>query len=88
MAIIATMKGSPALPKLRRLKVYEKIIIYNAGYMRNTISRHPEIRLMGKWLADSGFTPGDAIRVSVAAGKLVITRDAGGEEGITEAPAG
>ncbi|WP_300604800.1 SymE family type I addiction module toxin [Niabella sp.] len=86
MAIIATMKNSPALPKLRRLKVYEKILIYNAGYMHSTVSRLPEIRLMGKWLADSGFMPGDAIRVSVEAGKLVITRDASREEGITEAP--
>ncbi|MCD2421253.1 type I toxin-antitoxin system SymE family toxin [Niabella pedocola] len=87
MAIIATMKNSPAPPKLRWLKVYERIVSYNAGYLRNTVSRFPEIRLMGKWLADSGFMPGDAIRVSVEAGKLVITRDADGEEGM-EAPAG
>lgn len=83
MAIIATMKDSPA----RRLKVYERIVSYNAGYLRNTVSRFPEIRLMGKWLADSGFMPGDAIRVFVEAGKLVITRDADGEERM-EAPAG
>ncbi len=87
MAIIATMKNSPAPPKLRRLKVYERIVSYNAGYMRNTVSRFPEIRLMGKWLADSGFMPGNTIQVSVEAGKLVITRDADGEEGM-EAPAG
>ncbi|WP_018626612.1 SymE family type I addiction module toxin [Niabella aurantiaca] len=87
MAIIATMKNSAVLPKQRRLKVYEKIMIYNAGYLRSTVSRIPEIRLMGKWLADGGFMSGDAIRVSVEAGKLVITRDADGEEGM-EASAG
>ncbi|MGJ7030567.1 SymE family type I addiction module toxin [Niabella hirudinis] len=77
MAIIATMKDSP----VRRLKVYEKILIYHEGYLNSTLSRFPEIRLMGKWLKDSGFLPGDTIQVLVEANKLVITNDRGMEEG-------
>lgn len=72
MAIIATMKDSPAL---RRLKVYEKLLIYHEGYLNSTLSRFPEIRLM-----DSGFLPGDTIQVLVEANKLVITNDRGMEE--------
>gem|GEM_PF-684805 len=87
MAIIATMKDRAAIPKLRRLKVYEKILIYNTGYLNSTISRHPEIRLMGKWLADCGFLPGQQVQVSVAANKLVITHDGCAEDtGVKEAP--
>ena len=32
------------------------------------------IRLRGMWLGHAGFEPGDKVRVSVTAGKLVIER--------------
>ena len=36
--------------------------------------QRPKIRLQGRWLADAGFLPGDAIKVEVRKGRLIITK--------------
>ncbi len=38
-------------------------------------SRVPGIRIQGKWLAELGFEPGDAVLVQCEDGKIVITKD-------------
>ncbi|MBL7704420.1 MAG: SymE family type I addiction module toxin [Taibaiella sp.] len=60
---------------LRTLKVYQKIILrHSRFYCRSYTVQFPEIRLMGKWLADCGFKPGQHIWITQEAGKLTITR--------------
>ena len=34
----------------------------------------PFIRLVGKWISEAGFAPGDSIQVEVEPSRLVITR--------------
>lgn len=64
MAIIVTMQNEAVSKKVRKLKVYERIIIYSSNLWRsNTVSHYPEIRLMGKWL----------INIVIEQNKLVIT---------------
>lgn len=44
-----TIIKNHSIQKARRLKIYEKIIIYCIGpFGRNSVSHHPEIRLLGK----------------------------------------
>jgi hypothetical protein len=71
MAVIKNNKSF----KARTLNVYEKLICYNAYYTQDVVSHFPEIRLMGKWLADCGFMAGQYIDVTVEQNKLTITRN-------------
>ncbi|SDD63788.1 SymE family type I addiction module toxin [Niabella drilacis] len=75
MAIIAMLKNNLVIRKIRKLKVYEKTIVYSRTcYMGDeTVAHHPEIRLIGKWLADCGFQPGQYVDVTVEPNKLIIT---------------
>ena len=34
----------------------------------------PHIRLLGHWLADAGFSPGDLVDIRLRHGRLVLTR--------------
>ena len=34
----------------------------------------PHIRLLGHWLADAGFVPGDLVDLRIRHGRLVLTR--------------
>ncbi len=56
------------------MKVYDKIIRRNEQFQYGSYNVHfPEIRLMGKWLQDCGFIPGQEIEVATEANKLTIT---------------
>ncbi len=60
---------------VRTLKVYDKILFRGNRAIANgryTITL-PEIRLMGKWLGDCGFEPGQHIEVTTEHNKLTIT---------------
>ncbi|MBO9595457.1 MAG: SymE family type I addiction module toxin [Niabella sp.] len=57
----------------RKLKVYEKAISYHMGCAYSTTAYFPEIRLMGKWLTDYGFKPGDYVEVTARPNGLIIT---------------
>lgn len=59
---------------IRRMKVYDKWVPRSEGfqYGRYHITL-PEIRLMGRWLQECGFSPGQEIEVSAEARKLTIT---------------
>lgn len=59
---------------IRRMKVYDKRVSRSARfqYGRYQIAL-PEIRLMGLWLQECGFSPGQEIEVSTEARKLTIT---------------
>ncbi len=68
--------------KVRRLKVYDKFVTRNEDrlFARYNVL-FPEIRLIGKWVADSGFLPGQHIDVVVEKNKLtIVPSEAGGEE--------
>lgn len=54
--------------KFRKLKVYSKARQRTWDY---TIV--PEIRLEGRWLANSGFEEGKEFKVETKKGKLIIT---------------
>jgi hypothetical protein len=44
-------------PRLRRLKVYERTLLYGSGGSFNyRVVCNPEIRLCGQWLNQMGFT--------------------------------
>jgi len=74
MTITATMQSRAVSKKVRKLKVYGRIIIYSSNLWRsNTASHYPEIRLMGKWLSDCGFKAGQYINIVIEQNKLVIT---------------
>ena len=53
------------IKKERRLKVYS----CSTGGRNEEI---PQIRIQGKWLADSGFTYGTQMKVTCDVGKLVL----------------
>ncbi|MBO9591289.1 MAG: SymE family type I addiction module toxin [Niabella sp.] len=73
MAIIATMKSDTTCKRMRKLKVYDRIIVYNSIFWNGyTINHYPEIRLMGKWLLDCGFKSGQHIDITIAENKLII----------------
>lgn len=59
---------------IRRMKVYDKWVSraerFQYGRYHITL---PEIRLMGRWLQECGFSPGQEIEVSTEARKLTIT---------------
>lgn len=60
---------------VRTLKVYQKMILrHSRVYCGDYMVRFPEIRLMGKWLADCGFEPGQHICITQEPDKLIITR--------------
>lgn len=50
----------------RELKVYDRNLDYNSSV--------PEVRLIGVWLKELGFLPGDKISVEYIDGKLVIEK--------------
>lgn len=50
----------------------ELTVCETCGY---NYSRVPGIRIQGKWLAELGFEPGDAVLVQCEDGKIVITKD-------------
>lgn len=52
----------------RQLKIYPK---YFARTNKDVIL--PEIRLCGKWLKESGFNSGQAVKVKYEMNKIVIT---------------
>lgn len=68
---MAAIKDIPA--KVRTLKVYDKILSRggNTLYGRYDVV-YPEIRLMGQWLADCGFAPGQHIEVTQEENRLTI----------------
>lgn len=54
-------------------KIYRELTVSEiCGYNYNRI---PSIRIQGKWLAELGFMPGDAVLVRCDDGKIIITRD-------------
>lgn len=64
--------------KIRRIKVYEKILVRRQAYLSEKYNVYfPEIRLMGKWLLDCGFRPGQQIEVHTEEDKLTITKSPG-----------
>lgn len=65
--------------KIRRMKVYNKIMLRREHLLYGSYSvTFPEIRLIGKWLQDCGFNPGQEIEVHTEANKLTITKSPGG----------
>ncbi|MFT4092435.1 MAG: SymE family type I addiction module toxin [Niabella sp.] len=70
---MATMQNTQPAQKIRTLKVYEKVTLYNLYYGYSSAARYPEIRLIGKWLADCGFQPGQYVDVAIEQNKLTIT---------------
>lgn len=56
----------------KRKEFRELTVGESCGYGRETI---PMLRLQGKWFAELGFQPGDAVLVKCADGKLIITKD-------------
>ena len=56
----------------QRKDVRELTVSEACGY---NYSRVPGIRIQGKWLAELGFEPGDAVLVWCEDGKIVITKD-------------
>lgn len=59
--------------KVRRLKVYDKIFTRcERQFFGSYTVLLPEIRLIGKWLADCGSAPGQHIEVTTERGKLTI----------------
>ena len=56
----------------KRKDVRELTVSEACGY---NYSRVPGIRIQGKWLAELGFEPGDAVLVQCEDGKIVITKD-------------
>ena len=70
--------AQPSYPKTRKLKVYNKILTRGT----TVVSRRPvifsEIRLVGRWLIDCGFHPGQDIEITIRRNKLTITHTSGG----------
>ena len=50
----------------------ELTVCETCGY---NCSRVPGIRIQGRWLAELGFEPGDAVLVQCEDGRIVITKD-------------
>ena len=60
--------------KVRTLKVYDKILERGGRILYGRYSiLVPEIRLIGIWLQDCGFKPGQYIEVTTEHHKLTIT---------------
>lgn len=60
-------------PQVRTLKVYDKVFSRGGRFMADHYSiNFPEIRLIGKWLLDCGFEPGQHIEVTTERNKLTI----------------
>ena len=55
----------------QRKEFRELTVSETGGY---NYSRVSEIRIQGKWLAELGFEPGDAVLVRCEDGKIVITK--------------
>jgi len=61
-------------PNIRRMKVYDKWVSRSEGFQYGRYhTRFPEIRLMGRWLQECGFSPGQEIEIATEARKLTIT---------------
>lgn len=63
---------------MNKIKAFKKRhLTVSTGQRFLSGSRHPEprLRLMGKWLQDAGFSPGDRITITVKSGKLEIRKD-------------
>jgi toxic protein SymE len=58
---------------VRTLKVYDKTFLRSSRPGRSKAVLYPEIRLIGKWLQDCGFRPGQQITVITEHNKLTIT---------------
>jgi len=59
-------------PRVRTLKVYDKIFIRARFLGCRYPVVFPEIRLIGKWLEDCGFEPGQHIDVITERNRLII----------------
>ncbi len=70
-----SMSAKNNLPNnVRILKVYDKIFGRGGQRAHRRYSvLFPEIRLIGRWLQDYGFKPGQYIEVKQEHGKLTIT---------------
>jgi toxic protein SymE len=70
---MANIKKQMNKPTVRTLKVYDKLFRRGSGlYSSNNAVLYPEIRLIGKWLQDCGFRPGQHIEVVMEHNKLTI----------------
>ncbi|MBL7704753.1 MAG: SymE family type I addiction module toxin [Taibaiella sp.] len=66
-------KHEAAKVAVRTLKVYQKVILRHSRFYRRSYSvPFPEIRLVGKWLADCGFEPGQHIQIRQEPDKLPV----------------
>lgn len=73
---MANNPRAPRQPKVRNLKVYDKILFRYRGRFAADKAysvTFPEIRLMGRWLLNCGFEPGQHIQVTTGRNKLTIT---------------
>ncbi len=43
-------------------------------HLNGSYNLEPCLRLMGKWLYDAGFCPGDRVKIGVKTGKLEIRK--------------
>lgn len=43
-------------------------------HLNGSYNLEPCLRLMGKWLYDAGFSPGDRVQIGVKTGKLEIRK--------------
>ena len=58
---------------VRRLKVYSKTIFRRSRFQHRSYTiRLPEIRLMGKWLEEAGFSRGHMLEVTCEQEQLTI----------------
>ena len=70
---MADIKKQNNKPRVRTLKVYDKIFLRGRGsFSSDRAVLYPEIRLIGKWLQDCGFQPGQHIEVTMERNKLTI----------------
>lgn len=72
---MSNIKREVKKPGVRTLKVYDKIFLRRSRFagVGDKAVLYPEIRLIGKWLKDCGFEPGQHIAVTTEYNKLTIT---------------
>jgi hypothetical protein len=72
-AYMVTTDSNGQEKTVRNLKVYDKLFRRGGRVVSNHHSvLYPEIRLIGKWLQDCGFEPGQQIEVITEHNKLII----------------